>query len=647
MENNENRVNIFSSTIAEENPIVIQLQEFGYNQKYSRRLLFYLHPEDLEEALNYMAIENGIIQHRFVNDRNISNNNICYICGEERNIHLPELDINININLNNIEDTREYKTGINENNSNEIQNSNISNNINNSINDSKLSDTRNNEQSRNKESNSNFSEQTSNFSFNPEEKKNEMDKIMSFKDKNKIKLKEEKIECIICNELFIVNKKNKVQKCGHAFCCGCWYDALSVKINQNKLPSIKCLEYECKEKLTDEFIINLLKSDQNLIKKYKQYKLELEIITNPNKKLCPFPNCDSYLELKQLRNKEVKCKNNHSFCFICLKKPHGKLPCNNNLDKSIVEYATNNFVKKCPKCSIITEKNKGCNHITCSKCGYQWCWLCNKEYNINHFNEGKCKGFQFFQPQNDYDIKLMMEGKINKDQLSMSQRQFEDNLEEELDVRPRMELALRRRRIEDDINIREIRVFQEENDEDNYNREDCSKKFYYVFMFLLFGNWPYILKEYNKNNCFNLFSCFILSFSLFFQLLFINIITFILLVIFLGFKKFISRNHQLFDIYIKKLIIILVNALLADFCYTFSIWKDYADGVHYCRKLMKFIVFFPCVIMSTIVLFPQRIIINIICIIITFIYQSNFSNLIYQLNKNFSRGFGLTIGSNF
>ena len=62
-------------------------------------------------------------------------------------------------------------------------------------------------------------------------------------------------------------------------------------------------------------------------------------------------------------------------------------------------------MKKCPKCSIITEKNNGCNHITCTKCGYQWCWLCNEEYKENHFNEGKCKGFQFYQPKNVYEIK--------------------------------------------------------------------------------------------------------------------------------------------------------------------------------------------------------------------------------------------------
>ena len=79
---------------------------------------------------------------------------------------------------------------------------------------------------------------------------------------------------------------------------------------------------------------------------------------------------------------------------------------------SLAEYAKNNFLKKCPNCNIITEKNSGCNHITCTKCNYQWCWLCNGKYSTDHFTQGKCKGYQFFQPKDEYDIKLAFEGKI-------------------------------------------------------------------------------------------------------------------------------------------------------------------------------------------------------------------------------------------
>ena len=189
-------------------------------------------------------------------------------------------------------------------------------------------------------------------------------------------------------------------------CSNCWYYFLSINIKENKLPSLKCLNYNCKEKLSDKFNIRLLNSDIELIRKYKRYKLELEIIKDPNKKLCPYPNCDSYLELKQIRNKDVTCKRNHTFCFECLKKPHGKLPCKAKFDKSLKKYAKNNFVKKCPKCSIITEKNSGCNHITFTKCRHQWCWLCNQEYNTNHFRRESAEDSRTFSPKMNMKLNL-------------------------------------------------------------------------------------------------------------------------------------------------------------------------------------------------------------------------------------------------
>ena len=50
-----------------------------------------------------------------------------------------------------------------------------------------------------------------------------------------------------------------------------------------------------------------------------------------------FSNCNSYLELKDDNYKYVKWLNNHLFCFICLNKPHGELPCDKNLNKTLDE----------------------------------------------------------------------------------------------------------------------------------------------------------------------------------------------------------------------------------------------------------------------------------------------------------------------
>ena len=340
--NNDISLSTNSTTI--NNEIVNQLIEFGYKPIYSKRIFQFFHPNNIEEALNYLLKEDGKIQHNFIKDRNNMENQ-CYLCGEDKNIHLSQ----------------------------EL----IDNEINNSF----------------------------------EKNKNENNSVV-------------KIECPACDELFIANEKNTLKNCCHSFCDECWFDFLSIKIKENKLTSIKCLEYECKEKPDDEFIINLLNSNQELIDKYKKFKLELEIINDPNRKFCPFPNCNSFLELKDKNNKEVKCSNNHIFCFLCLKPPHGNLPCNNEINKSMVEYEKNNFVKKCPKCDIITEKMIGCNHIICAKCNYQWCWLCNGEYDPEHFYEGKCRGLQFFRPKDENEINLALQRKIR-----LRQSQIQEDVE--------------------------------------------------------------------------------------------------------------------------------------------------------------------------------------------------------------------------
>ena len=213
-------------------PIITKLEEIGYNKIYSKRLVAYYHPQNIDEAIAYLLKEDGIIQHFYIEDRELIGDKLCFLCGEKKEIHLGFIPENINNDniidndIHNINDISNNDITINELNSQRIKT----------------------EQNLFKTNDNNYTESI------------------------------KKVTCGICSELFVENSSNKLQKCGHSFCNDCWYNFLSIKIKENKLGFIKCLNYECQEKLSDDFIINVLKSNKELIDKYKKYKIELDII---------------------------------------------------------------------------------------------------------------------------------------------------------------------------------------------------------------------------------------------------------------------------------------------------------------------------------------------------------------------------------
>ena len=202
--------------------------------------------------------------------------------------------------------------------------------------------------------------------------------------------------CIICySPLTSIELTNFSLSCGH-FCCNvCWFEYLKTKIINANVSKIQCASYKCNTILPEQFIMNIIKTDTKLITKYNEYKRKASILAHPNRKFCPHPNCDSYLE-KNDNNKYISCEHDHKYCYVCLKPWHGDIKCDEELDKDFQLWKKNKVVKRCPQCQFYTEKNEGCNHMTCVECKFQWCWLCEGEYNVEHYNVGKCRGLQFY-----------------------------------------------------------------------------------------------------------------------------------------------------------------------------------------------------------------------------------------------------------
>ncbi len=217
--------------------------------------------------------------------------------------------------------------------------------------------------------------------------------------------------CTICQYENVFLDEKISLPCRHKFCKDCWYNYLKEKIVNNKLYSIKCMNYECSIKLTDEFIFQYISNNKPLYEKYLKFSNRLQIINDKNKKLCPFVDCEGFLLNPKINdnndinniNFNVKCNFGHQFCYNCLKPWHSE-SCsnlnNNSLNDINIEINNKNKIKikQCPKCLFKIEKIEGCNHMTCGLCGYQWCWLCMNQYNLDHYDRGKCKGLQYYNP---------------------------------------------------------------------------------------------------------------------------------------------------------------------------------------------------------------------------------------------------------
>ena len=227
--------------------------------------------------------------------------------------------------------------------------------------------------------------------------------------------------CAICGENYKKDSKNiiKYNKCGDEYCFHCWFSYLRGKIEEGFVNNIKCMNYTCKEILSDNFIKEIINNDKNLMIKYEKFLSKAEILNSKTKKFCPINGCESYGE-KTTNNKYIKCKNGHQFCFVCLKEWHGNNPCITNEDDYFQIWKKGKIIKQCPNCKIWTEKNEGCNHMTCAECKYQWCWLCNNKYSYNHYTQGQCKGLQFYKARTEKDIENIL--KDNPNNLNEEQR---------------------------------------------------------------------------------------------------------------------------------------------------------------------------------------------------------------------------------
>ena len=243
----------------------------------------------------------------------------------------------------------------------------------------------------------------------------------------------QKLYCGVC----ISNKLVNVfvfDFCSHSFCSSCLREYFELLINENKISKIKCMSDHCESKISEEYLRQIISSQS--YEKFVKFSKRLEIINNPERITCPFPDCEEYAMIKidSLNNSNlienlpvtdrqdilsiinpqqtdiikssnddlkkedeffVLCRARHKFCAECRsfdRHEQGSCPQINAEFLNYI-YDSSKEHKRCPVCGIRIEKMIGCNHIVCTTCDKQWCWLCKEEFKPDHYLDKNSKCF--------------------------------------------------------------------------------------------------------------------------------------------------------------------------------------------------------------------------------------------------------------
>ena len=141
----------------------------------------------------------------------------------------------------------------------------------------------------------------------------------------------------------------------------------------------------------DQWNEALAKKFAVMYKKYLKFKEHINVETDPNLKWCPSVSCMNYVRRKKtcccLWSSTAICECKQVMCFKCGAAAHPGSSCNKVGNAELRKYMQENDVVKCPNCGFGTEKIDGCNHMTCAKCSYGWCWICRGKYRSGHFSD--------------------------------------------------------------------------------------------------------------------------------------------------------------------------------------------------------------------------------------------------------------------
>lgn len=186
--------------------------------------------------------------------------------------------------------------------------------------------------------------------------------------------------------------------CGHRFHSQCLNLQIQNCMNESGLGGFPIVCVICSHPLTHNDFCKVL-SYSELLSLYSSSLIHF-LSQNPTFSHCENANCDFvyHTEKSKLNGNTRKCQRcNGNYCILCKKQVLGighEIRCEiENLKKYSAEDAkwVESNTTPCPRCFIRIEKNKGCNHVVCSRCACHFCFICKEEIThvsaVDHYKQ--------------------------------------------------------------------------------------------------------------------------------------------------------------------------------------------------------------------------------------------------------------------
>ncbi|XP_022081037.1 E3 ubiquitin-protein ligase ARIH2-like isoform X2 [Acanthaster planci] len=189
--------------------------------------------------------------------------------------------------------------------------------------------------------------------------------------------------------------------CGHFFCKDCWSQHVVVLVNEGSSTGICCMAEKCLMRAPEDFVIPLLQSEHHKLR-YNDFYFKESIKNHSSLRFCPGADCTIVVYAAEVKSKRVECTQcKTSWCFNCCNNYHAPADCDiikKWLTKCADDSETANYIsahtKDCPVCNICIEKNGGCNHMQCSKCLHNFCWMCLGDWKTHGSEYYECSRYK-------------------------------------------------------------------------------------------------------------------------------------------------------------------------------------------------------------------------------------------------------------